>query len=95
MRLLNGNAFSFVAYIGFYCLHSVFFCLATSAIFVIGLSFFSHWKAGPHLALLLLITFLGGLLGRASKLYFFLGGLLHPEETSKRLEKVASGEPLD
>jgi len=98
MRLIDGSAFKLTAYIAFYCVNSVFYSLATSTIFFVCLNLLSYWQTrhlGTYGFNVFCALFFGGLLGRAARLYLFLGFLLHPEDITKDLEKMAAGERLE
>jgi hypothetical protein len=95
IRRLEGSAFKLVAYIGYYCLHSMFWSLVTSGAIYFGLNAFSYWQTGHQSVLPFNVLFLGTLIGKAIKLYFFLGDLLRPEEEMvKELETIAAGERI-
>lgn len=92
MRLVGGDAFKLIAYIGFYCINGVLWSLRGTFILAVLFAFLAIWHRGPTNFYLLPVVFVAGVIGRSVKLYYFLGGLLHPEETMKRLEKMAAGE---
>lgn len=95
LRLVDGSSFKLVAYIGYYCIHSLFWSLGTSAAFYVCVNAFSYWQTGHPSILPFNVLFLGTLLGKATKLYIFLGNLLHPEgEMINQLETMAAGERL-
>lgn len=90
MHLVNGDAYKLVAYISFYCINAVLVSLGETLVFAIILAFLSIWHKGQIDFRLLPMVFMGGMVGRAIKLYF-LNGLLTPETTIERLEKMAAG----
>ena len=90
VRRINGDAFKLVAYIAFYALHAIFWCLGSSFALWVGINLLSFWLTGRSTPLPFSALFFGGLLGRAIRLYFMVGGLFNAEEYTAFLEKVVS-----
>jgi hypothetical protein len=95
VHLIDGSAFKLVAYIGFYCINSALWCGWTSAIFWICINLISYWQTGHMSFIPFSLLLFGGFTGRAMRLYYMLGGLLHLEEYVKRLENMAAGKRID
>lgn len=79
-----------MAYIAYYTLHSIFWCLGVAFVFYAATNLISFWQVGHSSNVSFGFLFLGGLLGRSIKLYFLVGGLYEPEKYTAWLEKVVS-----
>lgn len=95
MRYVGDSPFNLVVYLAYYCVHAIIWALVTSAVLFVGTQLYLYWRTGHVSVLMFYPVFFGCLLGRATKLYTFLGSLMNREKTIKMLEKIATGERLD
>lgn len=94
MEMIGQDAFRLVAYLAFWCAHSIILCFWFSVIGCVVLDVVPRIWGGHGAGAQLMPFFWGCLFARLIRLKMFVEGLFFPEKTTDRLRKMAAGEKI-
>lgn len=95
MRYIGDSAFNLLAYLCYYCIHAILWTLGMSIVIYIGVALLFYWGTRHVSVVPFYVLVVSGLIGRAIRLYVFLGFLMRHEKGIADLEKMAAGQSLD